>query len=124
MNAEVTIYDPSLVEKKQNGVQFTPAAIAHVKKEISKHKALGLRLGVKKAGCSGLKYVIDYVFEPAAKDQKISIEQELQVFIDAESVSYFDEITVDYVREGLNGTLKFINPRAKNSCGCGESFMV
>lgn len=124
MSAGVAIYDPANVIKNHDGIQFTPAAIAHVKKEILKHQALGLRLGVKKAGCSGLKYVIDYVYQSTQEGEKIFIEKDLPIFIDAESLPIFDGVTVDYVREGLNGVLKFINPNEKSSCGCGESFMV
>lgn len=104
-------------------VQLTPAAIAHIKKELTKTKAVGLRLGVKKAGCSGLKYVVDYVREINASDQTFEIDN-LTIFIDKQSIPALSGLTVDYVREGLNGHLKFLNPNEKGSCGCGESFMV
>ncbi len=124
MQDNVSIYDPATVSKKHDGIRFTPSAVAHVRKEILKHQAQGLRLGVKKAGCSGFKYVIDYVYESNQEGKKILIEKDLPVFIDVESLPVFDGVIVDYVREGLNGVLKFINPNEKSSCGCGESFMV
>lgn len=120
MNSEVSFFDP----KEFKAVQFTPAAIAHIKKEIQKHQAIGLRLGVNKSGCSGYKYAIDYVFEPKNNDRLIDIDPQLQVYIDSESLMFFSNVTVDYVQQGLNSQLKFINPNEKNSCGCGESFSV
>lgn len=120
MSLGVTTYDPSA----NKGLHFTPAAVAHVKKEIAKHNAQGLRLGVKKAGCSGLKYVVDYVYEKKTDDQQFLIENDLTIFVDQQSLEALKNLTVDYIREGLNGRLKFINPNEKGSCGCGESFMV
>lgn len=117
MNA-ITTYDPAL----NPAVTLTASAIAHVKKEITKHKAIGLRLGVKKAGCSGYKYVVDYVHMPEKNDRVISIEDELTVYIDSESLLKLYGLKIDYIKEGLNGKLVFINPNEKSSCGCGESF--
>lgn len=105
-------------------VNLTASAIRHLKNQIKKHRAVGLRLGVKKEGCSGFKYVVDYVHTPTEKDQKFSVEKELDVYIDNESLPKVYGITIDYVQEGLNGKLKFNNPNEKNSCGCGESFSV
>lgn len=120
MSLGVTTYDPTT----KNAVNFTPAAVAHVRKEIAKHKAEGLRLGVKKAGCSGLKYIVDYVYDVKQEDHQFLIESDLKVFVDQQSLEALTGLTVDFIREGLNGRLKFINPNEKGSCGCGESFMV
>jgi iron-sulfur cluster assembly protein len=116
----VSIYDPT----ENTPITLTPTAIAHIKKEIQKNKALGFRFGVKKAGCSGFKYVIDFVFETIDSDHVLPIGSDFDVYIDKESFPVLQGITIDYVREGLNGRLKFINPNEKNSCGCGESFGV
>jgi iron-sulfur cluster assembly protein len=116
----VSIYDPA----ENTSVILTPAAIVHIKKEIQKNKAIGFRFGIKKAGCSGFKYVVDLVFEKNSSDHIIEIEKDLMVYIDNESFPVLQGITIDYVREGLNGKLKFMNPNEKNSCGCGESFGV
>ncbi len=121
MSDNVAIYDPIAA---QEGIRFTLAAIDHIKKEILKHQAKGLRLGVKKAGCSGLKYVVDYVFESKSNDEVTLVDKDVALYVDAESKPILDGILVDYVREGLNGILKIINPKEKSSCGCGESFTV
>jgi iron-sulfur cluster assembly accessory protein len=102
----VSIYDP----EKNSAVSVTPAAIAHIKKELQKNNAIGFRFGIKKAGCSGFKYVVDLVFEKNSGDHLIEIEKDLMIYIDNESFPVLQGITVDYVREGLNGKLKFLNP--------------
>jgi iron-sulfur cluster assembly accessory protein len=114
----VAVYDPTA----QPAVSFTAAALTHIKKEIKKHQALGLRLGVKKAGCSGYKYVIDYVHKAEPSDRVISIEDDLTVYIDATVLPKVYGVKIDYIREGLNGSIKFDNPNASAQCGCGESF--
>lgn len=124
MSLGVTIHDPNAIPASGKVVDFTPAAIAHIRKDLEKHNAKGLRLGVKKAGCSGLKYVVDYIYEVNSHDHKFTFDNDLQVFVDPDSLSALLGLTVDYVKEGLNGRLKFINPNEKGSCGCGESFMV
>jgi iron-sulfur cluster assembly accessory protein len=118
MSETITMYDPAT----KPAVELTASAIAYVKKDIKKHQALGLRLGVKKAGCSGYKYVVDYVHTPEKNDRIISIEDELTVYIDSESLLKLYGLKIDYVKEGLNGKLVFINPNEKGTCGCGESF--
>lgn len=116
------IYDPNLAENAQ--VTLTPAALAYLQKKIKAEKALGLRLGVKKAGCSGYKYVIDYVHEIDKSDRLFSFADDVSVYIDNNSLPALIGIKIDYVQEGLNSKLKFINPNEKNACGCGESFSV
>lgn len=116
----VKIYDPEVKPL----LTLTPAAIAHITKEINKHQAMGLRVGVKKAGCSGLKYVVDYVYKPEPQDRMLMFADDLCVYIQTSSLSALQGIEIDYVREGLNGSLKFNNPNEKGSCGCGESFSV
>jgi iron-sulfur cluster assembly accessory protein len=120
MSDVINTYDPAL----KPAVELTASAIAHVKKEIKKHQAVGLRLGVKKAGCSGYKYVVDYVHTPEKTDRIISIDDELTVYVDSESLLRLYGLKIDYVKEGLNGKIVFNNPNEKSSCGCGESFSV
>lgn len=120
MNNTVSVYDPA----DKAAVNITHDAIIHIKKEIKKHQAMGLRIGVKKAGCSGFKYVVDYVHEKNKTDRIFSIDAELTVYIDTESLPKLYGIQIDYLREGLNGKLVFKNPNETASCGCGESFSV
>jgi len=117
----VSIYDPNAITV----VTLTPAAITHVKKMLAKELgSKGLRLSVKKSGCSGFAYVVDYAKEINPNDLNVLVAEGLTVFVDTDSLPYLKGIRVDYVRNGLNGVLKFINPNEKGSCGCGESFTI
>lgn len=115
----VNIYDPTAVKE----INFTPKAIQHLQKKVTELKAQGVRFGVAKKGCSGLKYEVDYVYERDKKDKLFAFDS-LNVYVDLESMMYLSGITIDYILEGLNGRLVFKNPNEKNSCGCGESFSV
>lgn len=120
MDTVVQTYDPTT-----QVVSLTPAAITYVKKELQKQGALGMRLGVKKSGCSGFSYVVDYVLQAAQNDDLVvTIADELAVYVDRQSLPYIQGVQIDCVRNGLNTTLKFTNPNEKGSCGCGESFTV
>jgi len=122
MNKIVEFYDPKNTEFKP--VTLTPAAIEHVKKKLKERgKGIGLRFGIKKAGCSGLKYIVDYVDEQQANDHLFPIENNLAIYVDLESLPYVQGTEIDYVKIGITGgELKFNNPNEKNACGCGESF--
>ena len=86
-------------------------------------RGIGLRLGVKKTGCSGFAYVVNYADEIAGDD--VVFEQDgVKVIVDPESLRLIDGTQVDFVREGLNEAFKFRNPNVKGECGCGESFNV
>jgi iron-sulfur cluster assembly protein len=98
-------------------VTLTEAAARHVSRYISRRgKGVGVRLGVKTTGCSGLAYIADedVVFE----------DHGVKVLVDPKSLPYIDGTELDFVREGLNEGFKFHNPREKDRCGCGESFRV
>ena len=84
---------------------------------------LGIRLGVKTTGCSGLAYVLEYVDTPTNEDMSF-VSQNTHVFVDPKSLVYIDGTVVDYTRQGLNEGFEFTNPQVKDSCGCGESFRV
>lgn len=86
-------------------------------------KGLGLRLGVKTTGCSGLAYVLEFVDQLAEDDQMFQ-EQGVTLIINQKSLKYLQGITLDFVKEGLNEGFKFNNPNSKGACGCGESFHV
>ena len=105
-------------------ITMTEAAARHVNRSLSKRgEGLGVRLGVKTTGCSGLAYKLEYVDE--AEPEDVIFEQHgVKVLVDPKSLSYIDGTELDYVREGLNEGFKFLNPRERDRCGCGESFRV
>ncbi len=105
-------------------ITLTEKAANHVQRYMTKRgKGLGVRLGVKTTGCSGLAYKLEYVDEAAPEDQAFE-SFGVKVIIDPKSLAYLDGTELDFVREGLNEGFKFSNPNEKDRCGCGESFRV
>jgi iron-sulfur cluster assembly protein len=86
-------------------------------------KGLGIRIGVKTTGCSGLAYVLEYVDSPTELDESIDCNG-CMIYIDKKSCPYLEGMTIDFVKKGLNEGFEFINPQEKDRCGCGESFRV
>ena len=105
-------------------VTLTEAAARHVQSFLGKRgKGLGVRLGVKTTGCSGLAYQLDYVDEPVPGD--VVFEQHgVKLLIDPKNLAFIDGTELDFVREGLNEGFRFNNPNERDRCGCGESFRV
>ena len=105
-------------------ISMTPAASERVKSFLSNRgKGIGLRLGLKTSGCSGMVYVIEFVDELNDDDEVYEVA-EVKIIIDAKSFIYLQGIELDFVKEGLNEGFQFNNPNAKGECGCGESFTV
>lgn len=107
-------------------ITLTEAAVKHIEKSLAKRtKGVGIRIGVRTTGCSGLAYTLEYVDEYAYEAGVTNYaQQKFAVLIDAKSLAYLSGMTVDYVRQGLNEGLEFINPLERDRCGCGESFRV
>ncbi|MBY0455455.1 MAG: iron-sulfur cluster assembly protein IscA [Burkholderiaceae bacterium] len=105
-------------------ISLTQAAARHISRYLARRgQGLGVRLGVKTSGCSGLAYKLEYVDEAAAED--IVFENHgVKVLIDPKSLAYIDGTELDFVREGLNEGFRFNNPNERDRCGCGESFRV
>jgi len=86
-------------------------------------KGIGLRLGVKTTGCSGMAYVIEFV-DAQEETDSVFESNGVKVFVDPKSLIYIDGTEVDFVKQGLNEGFEFKNPNAKDECGCGESFTL
>ena len=105
-------------------VTLTEAAARHVTRYLTKRgKGVGVRLGVKTTGCSGLAYKLEYVDDVSPEDVVFE-GHGVKVLIDPKSLAYIDGTELDFVREGLNEGFRFNNPNVKGECGCGESFQV
>ena len=105
-------------------VSLTPSAADRVRSFLANRgRGVGLRLGVKKTGCSGFAYVVNYADDIGSGDVVFD-SAGVKVIVDNESLQYVDGTEIDFVREGLNEAFKFRNPNVKGECGCGESFNV
>jgi iron-sulfur cluster assembly protein len=105
-------------------ISLTPSAAARVRSYLEKRgHGVGLRIGVRRTGCSGWAYMIDYA-DSVADGDVVFDEAGVKVIVDGESLSLIDGTEVDFVKDGLNEAFKFRNPNVKGECGCGESFSV
>ncbi len=105
-------------------ITLTDAAAARVKAFLeNRGSGVGLRLGVKTSGCSGMAYVLEFA-DQADPDDQVFEDKGVKIIIDPKSLVYLDGTELDYAKEGLNEGFKFNNPNVKDSCGCGESFTV
>jgi iron-sulfur cluster assembly protein len=105
-------------------VTLSESAARHVSSFIARRgKGVGIRLGVKTSGCSGMAYKLEFV--DCTEDEDLVFESHgVKVIIDPKSLAYLDGTELDFVREGLNEGFRFNNPNVKDQCGCGESFNV
>ena len=105
-------------------ITLTTNAATHVQRSLSKRgKGLGLRVGVRTSGCSGLAYKLEFADQASPEDVEFECHG-VKVLVDPKSLQYIDGTELDYTREGLNEGFKFNNPNVKDECGCGESFRV
>ena len=105
-------------------INLTEVAADRVKSFLqSRGKGIGLRIGIKTTGCSGMAYVLEFVDEVDDTDEVFE-SQGVKVIVDPKSLVYLEGTKVDFAKDGLNEGFQFINPNAKDECGCGESFTV
>lgn len=105
-------------------VTVTDAAAQHIARHLaSRGKGVGIRVGVRTSGCSGMAYVLEFVDHADAGDEVFERDG-VKVFVDPKSLVYLDGTELDFVKEGLNEGFKFNNPNVAAECGCGESFTV
>ncbi len=104
------------------GVQLTESAARHIARSLERRgKGVGLRVGVKASGCSGMSYQLEFADESKPDDVEFDCRG-VRVLVDPKSLPYLEGIELDFVRDGLNEGFKFNNPNVKATCGCGESF--
>jgi iron-sulfur cluster assembly protein len=107
-------------------ITVTDIASKKIKQTLERRgKGVGIRLGVKTTGCSGLAYALEYVDK---YEDEIGVtnfgQPDFVLLVDAKSLAYLNGLTMDWVRNGLNEGFEFTNPNSKGECGCGESFRV
>ena len=105
-------------------VTLTSAAAERVQSFLARRgRGVGLRLGVRKTGCSGFAYVVSYADEVGEADLVFE-DRGVKVIVDGESLRFVDGTEIDFTRHGLNEAFRFRNPNVRGECGCGESFSV
>jgi len=105
-------------------ITLTEPAAKHVANFLkNRGKGLGLRLGVKTSGCSGMAYVLEFV-DVLNEDDELFTDFGVNIIVDKKSLVYLDGTELDFVKEGLNEGFEFNNPNIDGECGCGESFSV
>jgi iron-sulfur cluster assembly protein len=105
-------------------ITLTDKAVQRVQSFLAERGAgIGIRLGVKRTGCSGFAYTVNYADEIDDEDIVFDLS-DVKVVVDKESLQYIDGTEVDFAREGLNESFRFRNPMATGECGCGESFTI
>jgi iron-sulfur cluster assembly protein len=107
-------------------ITLTETAVAKVKEMLVRRgRGMGIMIGVKTTGCSGLAYTLEYVDDPVSDPDHIRYDnQGIGVWTDAKSLVYLNGLTMDWVKKGLNEGFEFVNPNESARCGCGESFTV
>jgi iron-sulfur cluster assembly protein len=105
-------------------VLVSQSAAAHIQKQLSNRgSGIGIRLGVKTSGCSGMAYVLEFV-DSSEDEDEVFLQHGVQVIVDKKSLTYLDGTQLDFKKEGLNEGFEFNNPNVSGECGCGESFTV
>ena len=105
-------------------ISLTASAADRIRNNLAQRgHGLGLRLGVRKTGCSGFAYVVNYA-DDLGKEDVVFEDQGVKVIVDRDSLGFIDGTQVDFVKQGLNEAFRFRNPNVRGECGCGESFTV
>ena len=105
-------------------ISLTKKAAERVDKYLkNRGKGIGLRLGIKTTGCSGMAYTLEFLDQQNPEDVVFE-SNNIKIYVDPKSLVYIDGTELDFTREGINDGFKFNNPNVKDECGCGESFTV
>jgi len=118
--SEVNTFSPDEIS-----VSMTEKAIDYARKQLaSDSSAKGIVLGVKKSGCSGFKYDLQLMRDVEGNEKTFQVADDVTLYVTVEALPYVNGTEIDYTTQGLNSTMVFNNPNAKDECGCGESFSV
>lgn len=113
-----------IFEVSDQVITVTPEAAAHLKAQAGTKGMQAVRVSVKESGCTGYMYVMEEVDAGQADDLAIELDNGMVVYVEQAAVDFLRGTELDYVREGINRTLKFNNPNVTAACGCGESFSI
>ena len=112
-------------EPSKPSITLSAKARIYFSKNIQNKQAIGLCFSVKKSGCNGFRYVLDFIDDSSINDNLVMInDEQLTLYVTQEALPYVNGTRIDCVTEGLNQVIKFINPNSSAECGCGESFSV
>ena len=105
-------------------ISVTPVAASKIARNLDRRGGgLGIRIGVRTTGCSGLAYVLEYV-DSLQEGDDAELHNGFSVVINKKDQPYLQGLQIDYIRQGLNEGFEFTNPNEKDRCGCGESFRI
>ena len=104
-------------------LDFTDSAQKHIKSLLDGKEETGIRIGIRDSGCSGYAYFLEFADETKSDDFEFSFD-DFKVLVDEKSFTFINGTTVDFIMEGVNSNLTFINPNVSAQCGCGESFSI
>ena len=105
-------------------ITVTKDAVEHIQRHLDRRgSGIGIRVGVRTTGCSGMAYVFEFVDNVADEDVTYE-EYGVMIVVDPKSLVFLDGSEIDFVKDGLNEGFKFNNPNVNAECGCGESFTV
>lgn len=105
-------------------ISVTPVAASKIARNLDRRGGgIGIRVGVRTTGCSGLAYVLEYVDDLQPGDDVV-VQDGFSIIVNKKDQPYLKDMQIDYIRQGLNEGFEFTNPNEKDRCGCGESFRI
>ena len=104
-------------------ITLTESAADRIRSFLSKDGGIGMRIGVRKTGCSGFAYVVELT-NSVQNDDAVFEDRGIQVVVSPNNLPYLDGMRIDFAKEGLNEGFRYDNPNVKSLCGCGESFGI
>ena len=107
----------------ENFINITEAALNFIRESIVENECLGIRINIQSGGCRGMTYGIDFVREANQADLLMKYEG-VNIYIASKAAVFVQNMTMDYVKNPMGGSIVFENPNAKLKCGCGKSFCI